>query len=973
MSTFLHDVAEYILKHYDKCLRDCCVVFPNQRSSVYFCDAIKQVNDKVIWLPRIFTIDEFISKIGNQKVASPIKQLATLYDVHQEITHSGEKFDRFFPWAQTILSDFNDIDKYLVDAQVLLRNIQEIKQLDSSVDYLTEEQRKAIEKFFNVVYDGESDLKKRFLDIWHNLLPMYELFGKRLNDKGFAYDGQVYRKAVENISSGDYQLPFDKVFFVGFNAITKCEEKVFKVLKAQGRAVFFWDYDQSYIDDKYQEAGLFLRKFVAEFAAPDDFETLHDFGFKNKNISVVASPTVSGQMSVVAEQLTKTPQAEITDTALVLADESVLMNVVEHVSPYVADINVTMGYKIKNSIAGHWVEQLVQLQMNKHASADTTTFYYKNVLALLQHPFFISASPEFASDFTEVIKKEALFQIPESRIGDDNFAKLVFRSVDTPHDFSDYALTIMKHLMNIWGQSDEEDTDGMRLVQQELVYRLILQIQQLDTELEEERVSIEMPTYYKLLRNYIGSLNVPFSGEPIKGLQVMGFLETRNLDFSNLIILNVNEGTLPTDGSAPTFVPFSMRRAFGLPTHEEREAMYAYYFYRLLQRAQNVTLAYFVGKNDGRSGEPSRYIMQLVYGGWNVTQKALRSDIVFNAGQKLESAKIGYTMQQLMAYVVDDRPFDKISGISPSDIVTYQRCQVQFYFSKVLNLKTEDDVEENIDVRRFGNIFHNAMHKIYKGFVGKTVAGSDIRGLSGDFVEAKIAEAFAEEMFPFDETRQKSIADGHRKLADELNGNNLIVHNVIRKYVKAQMNYDAQAADKKPIKFVGLEKRSFMSFPIDIGGEKLKIKLKGVIDRIDCVSDELRVIDYKTGSNDVVCNSIDDVFDAAKIKDYKGILQTLIYCMMFDSEDPTHETLMPYLFKTVDLSQKSDFKVRSKNDEFSEGNYRRVEQKVKSFVTDTLSDIFNQDKPFVQTADEKNCQHCNFFYFCNKQSKSNDY
>ncbi|MBO7496125.1 MAG: PD-(D/E)XK nuclease family protein, partial [Salinivirgaceae bacterium] len=351
----------------------------------------------------------------------------------------------------------------------------------------------------------------------------------------------------------------------------------------------------------------------------------------------------------------------------------------------------------------------------------------------------------------------------------------------------------------------------------------------------------------------------------------------------------------------------------------------------------------------------------------------LRSDIVFNAGQPLEIAKNGYTMQQLMAYVVDDRPFDRISGISPSDIVTYQRCQVQFYFSKVLNLKTEDDVEENIDVRRFGNIFHNAMHKIYKGFVGKTVVGSDIRGLSDDFVEAKIAEAFAEEMFPFDETRQKSIADGHRKLADELNGNNLIVHNVIRKYVKAQMNYDAQTADKKPIKFVGLEKRSFMSFPIDIGGEKLKIKLKGVIDRIDCVSDELRVIDYKTGSNDVVCNSIDDVFDAAKIKDYKGILQTLIYCMMFDSEDPTHETLMPYLFKTVDLSQKSDFKVRSKNDEFSEGNYRRVEQKVKSFVTDTLSDIFNQDKPFVQTADEKNCQHCNFFYFCNKQSKSNDY
>jgi len=972
MPTFLHDVAEYILKHYDTCLRNCCVVFPNQRSSVYFCDAIKQVNKKVIWLPRIFTIDELISKIANQKVASPIKQLATLYDVHQEVTHSGETFDRFFPWAQTILSDFNDIDKYLVDAQVLLRNIQEIKQLDSSIDYLTEQQRDAIERFFNVVYDGSSDLKKRFLDIWHNLLPMYELFGKKLNQKGFAYDGQVYRKAVENITSDGYEFPFDKVFFVGFNAITKCEERVFKVLKAQQRAVFFWDYDQSYIDDKYQEAGLFLRRFVTEFAAPDDFVTSHDFGISKKEIAVVASPTVSGQMTVVAEQLANIPQTEITDTALVLADESILMNVVENVSPYVSDINITMGYKIKNSIAGHWIEQLIQLQLNKRQSADTATFYYKDVLALLQHPFFISASPDFAAGFAETIRKEALFQVPVARITDDEFARMVFNPVNEPHEFSNYALSILKCLMNVWGQ-EQTDSSEMKLVHQELVYRLILQIQQLDTELADEQIAVEMPTYYKLLRNYIGSLNVPFSGEPIKGLQVMGFLETRNLDFRNLIILNVNEGTLPTDGSSPTFVPFSMRRAFGLPTHEEREAMYAYYFYRLIQRAQNVTLTYFVGKNDGRSGEPSRYIMQLMYGGGNVNHRVLRSDIVLSAGQPMIITKNGYTMQQLSAFIVDDRPFDKVSGISPSDIVTYQRCQVEFYFSKVLNLRPDDDVEENIDLRRFGNIFHNAMQKIYIGFVGKTITAADIHAMPPEFVEAKIAEAFAEEMFPFDEARQKSIADGRRKLADELNGNNLIVHNVIKKYVEAQMRYDEQTAEKEPISFIGLEKKCFMRFPIEINGKKTEIKLKGVIDRIDKLADELRIIDYKTGSNDVVCNSVDDVFDALQIKKNKGILQTLIYCMMFDSEDPTHQTMMPYLFKTVDLSKNADFKVRSKNDEFSEGSYRRVETKVKDFVAGILSDIFDKEKPFVQTADEKKCEHCNFFYFCNKQSKSNDY
>ena len=274
MSTFLHDVAEYVMGSQTADLRNSCAVFPNQRSAVYFYDEIKKINNKVTWLPKCMTIDDFMHSIGNQQVASQITLLTTLYQVHQELVAEKEDFDKFFPWAQVLLADFDDIDKYLANADTLLRNVQDIKELDSAIDYLSDNQKEALKRFFHATFDGkDTELKKRFLSIWHILLPLYNEFGKRLNAKGLSYEGQVYRRAAERIGSADYELPFSKVFFIGFNAITRSEERVFEVLKAQGRALFFWDYDNSYLNNPLHEAGFFLRRFVEKFNAPDDFKT----------------------------------------------------------------------------------------------------------------------------------------------------------------------------------------------------------------------------------------------------------------------------------------------------------------------------------------------------------------------------------------------------------------------------------------------------------------------------------------------------------------------------------------------------------------------------------------------------------------------------------------------------------------------------------------------------------------------------
>lgn len=974
MDTFLHSVAKFIFGKYHDDLRSSCVVFPNQRSAVYFWAEIKNLNKldpQVLWLPHSCTIDEFVHSIGNFNMASQVTLLSALYSVHQNLTHSGESFDRFFPWAQTILADFDDIDKYLVDPNALLQNVQDIKNLDNAIDYLTDEQRKVLSNFFHVVLDGDSKLKERFLDIWQILLPLYDGFQEYLKNKNLSYDGQVYRMASELVGEPNYKLPYSKVFFIGFNAITKSEEKIFETLQGQDKALFFWDYDNSYVNDALHEAGFFMRRFVNKFKSPEDFVCNHDFDIAGKNINIVASPTISGQISVASEKLSAIKSDEIVDTALVLSDEAMLMNVLEHVSPYVSDLNVTMGYKVKDSVAGQWMELLMQLQSNKRAADVYSSFYYKNVLALLQHPFFISVDSEFAESFSKRIKEEMLFQVPVYSFADNDFAKMLFSPIDNSHDFSAYVLSVLKKLMSVW-EKPSASGKGTWQLQQELVYRMILQIQQLEAELTEEMLVVELPTYFKILRKCINSLKVPFEGEPIKGLQVMGFLETRNLDFKNLIILNVNEGTLPVDGNTPSFIPYSFRRFYGLPTHEEREAMYAYYFYRLIQRAENITLTYFVGKADGKNGEPSRYVMQMIYGGYNYVHKTLQSNISFAAGEPISIEKSNHTMKLLDVFISDGKNEDVIRPLSPSSLVIYQKCPLQFYFGKILRLSPDDDIDENIDARQFGNIFHDAMHMIYSCFLHEgQISGADIRSLSDDYVQSKIDIAFANCIyFPNSDKQNKVRADGHISVSD-LNGNNMLVYNVIKKYVSLQLEYDAAFADNNSIEFIDLEGKYSMDFPIVIDGERIAIRLGGTIDRIDKVNDEVRIIDYKTGKNDIICNSVNDVFDPENIDKYKGILQTLIYCLVYNNQHPVSNVLSSYLFKTTELNTGIDFKIHSKaskdkQDAFADGNYLRVSELVNKFVVDILSDIFDKNKPFVQTDNVNECKKCNFFYFCGK-------
>jgi len=976
MTTFLHDVAEFVLNGYSSDLKDSCIVFPNRRSAVYFSEELKKIQHGVIWLPKYYTIDEFIHNIVNQRVATQIAQLSTLYQVKCELSDSDDSFDRFFQWGQVILADFEDIDKYLVDAHALLKNVQDIKELENNIDYLTKEQRDAVEHFFNIALDSEgSILKKKFLDIWHILLPMYERFNQRLASQQLTYDGAVYRRAAQMVRDAEYDLPYSKVFFVGFNAITNAEKVIFKVLKQQDKAVFFWDYDESYLRNHLHEAGKFLRNHVKDFPEPEAFAGHHNFDFKSKSINMVESPTVSGQLITAANCLRKIPSDEISDTALVLSDETLLTSALEHVVPYMPELNVTMGYKIKNSIAGQWIEQLLQLQANKRMHQGEMKFYFRNVLGVIQHPFFMAVEENFANDIVDKIKKDAIFQVPIGLFAENEFAKLVFQPIDNQNDFSKYLLDVLKALMR-WFATREGDA---WLIQQELVYRLILQVQQLDSELDSEGLQMELQTYFQLLRKYVNSAKVPFEGEPVSGLQVMGFLETRNIDLKHLIILSVNEDKLPVSGNAPTFIPYTLRRGFGLPTSDDREAMYAYYFYRLLQRAEDITLTYFSGKRDGQKSECSRYIMQLLYGDYNVKTESLQSNISYASNELTEINKGGLVKDKLSKYYIADDSGHTVT-MSPSSIVDYQICPVRFYFKKLMRLSVDEDIDENIDNRVFGNIFHKAAQDMYSKFVGRgKISAQDIMALKNES-KKYVDNAFVQEIFRFYKEQEiNKMRSGEISVRENLKNDQRIVYDVICKYVEALIEHDAGvASEESGLEFVSLEKCYSALVNVKVDGKMRKIKVGGTIDRVDKCGGAVRIVDYKTGSNDIAVNSFESIFDPELIKDNKGALQTLIYCMAYDYEHPDNDVIEPFLYKTTQFKTGEDLRIHAKEDKkepdklFTDGNYISVKEQVRSGVEGILSELFDYETPFVPTSNSDNCKYCDFSFFCNKRLQLNN-
>ena len=620
MDTFLKHIAQDLYSRYNDKISDLCIVFPNRRASLYFKKYLSELTEKPMWSPTTITINELMEEISGLSVADNIKLLFELYTIYKIIKKSEESFDDFYYWGEMMLNDFDDIDKYLVNPEDLFKNLKSLKSIQDQFTYLSDEQIEAIKQFWQS-FDPEkhSSHQDDFISIWNVLLNIYQSFNKRLNELGIAYEGMIYRNVTNKLKGNDIiGLTHQKYVFAGFNALNNCEKKLFNYLQNNKMADFYWDYDESYINNPYHEAGFFLRENISEFKAPVSFSSQNVFNslLQEKNIEIISVPSDIGQTKVITKILQESTVNHIDSpnkTAIVLADEDLLVPILHSVPDSIDNVNITMGYPVNNTPIYSLLEHLIDLQKNAKATKTETRFYYKNVLAVLSHQYVNSQFQEEANQLIQFIKTNNKIVISNIELASCVFFQSLFIKVDSYQDLSEYLLNILHHIYNSLKKTGNEDTIHNPSLEKEYIYHIYLSINRLKEVLEEQNIPIKMETYIRLVRKIIRNLRVPFTGEPLSGLQIMGILETRLLDFENLFICSMSEGVLPKTEASLSFVTYSLRKGFGLPTIEHQDAIYAYYFYRLIQRAKNVTLMYNSSSDGMKTGEMSRFLYQLKF------------------------------------------------------------------------------------------------------------------------------------------------------------------------------------------------------------------------------------------------------------------------------------------------------------------------------------------------------------------------
>ena len=957
MQAFLNNIAKDLFSRYNESISDLCIVFPNRRAGLYFKKYLAELNQKPIWAPTTTTINELVQQIAGLTIADNIKLLFELYLVYKKCKKSEESFDDFYFWGEMLLNDFDDIDKYQVKTCDLFDNIESLKDIDDHFDYLSDEQINAIKQFWKSFdVQRKSSHQENFISLWSVLLNIYEQFNANLKKQKLAYEGMVYRSVADKLQTNEnLDLPYSKYIFVGFNALNTCEQLLFSYLQDNDLADFYWDYDESYVNNEYHEAGFFLRKNIRNFTQPNDFVNQNIFKSlsENKNINIISVPSDVGQAKAISEILNDEDfeySESPNKTAIVLSDEDLLVPVLHSIPDTVEKLNITMGYPVSNTPIYSLLEHVIELQKNAKRTKSGITFYHKNVIAILNHQYINTQFEQEAKNLLSFIKNKNRIVIQEKELANCDFFKTIFTKINSYTDLSDYFLTILHHIYNSLKYDDNKNTIHTNALEKEYIYHIYLSINRIKDVLSEQNIDIRIDTYIRLVRKIIRNLRVPFTGEPLLGVQLMGILETRLLDFENLIITSLNEGVLPKTEATLSFIPYNLRRGFGLPTIEHQDAIFGYYFYRLLQRAKNITLLYNSSTNGMQTGEMSRFIYQLKYeSNYNISEKSLRYDI--NIAQP-KDLKVDKTKSVINKF---DKFLSSKGGqkyLSPSALTTYLRCKLQFYFKYLAELREHDDITEEIDAPLFGNILHESIDCLYKPFVGRNLLPEDFNLLRKDKEKVRFAidHAFKKEYFKSDEINYS--------------GKNIIVRDIIEKYILQILKIDEKTA---PLKIISLENTYQIEIPISQNGSFEMVKLGGKIDRVDEVENNIRIIDYKTGGDKLEFTDIESLFSENVKNQSSVVFQTLLYAKFYSDLKKPSQNLIPGVYSVRKIFDKNfDYRILCKKEKSYLTNYSLVVDEYLDNLNHLIQEIFNPDTLFEQTQDIRTCEYCDFKRLCHK-------
>ena len=956
MNTFLHYVAKDIIQKYGNNLSKIAVVFPNKRASLFLNNELARLTDKPIWSPAYITISELFRQHSELQTANPLKLVCVLYRVFQKVTGSNESLDHFYGWGQLMITDFDDIDKNMADADKVFANLSDYHEFDD-VSYLTPEQEEILKRFIsNFSSEHNSELKKRFLNIWSNFREIYHSFNETLAEEGLAYEGQLYRKVVEE---GCLDLKYDKYLFVGFNMMQKVEQELCNKLQKEGKAAFYWDFDKYYLNPKKQGinmssgAGHYISQYLEYYPNELDNmdEEIYDNLAKNKDISYVSATTENIQARYISKWLLEKERYKAGKrTAIVLADESLLQTVIHCIPKEVEKVNITTGYPLAQSPITGLVKQLISLQTLGYRK-DLDKYRLHWVQILLHHPY-IKYISEKSQEIFDDLNSQKTFYLSKEQLGKDDNLKLLFSNAYSNDDSKLTTNSKLLHwiidVLRIVGTGiglAEESNDPLA---EESIFRMYTLLNSMVALVDDNELDVDLITLEKLINQVVQSTSIPFHGEPAEGIQIMGVLETRNLDFDHVIVLSCNEGKLPKGINDNSFIPYAIRRAYGLTTIDNKVSIYSYYFHSLLQRAGDITLVYNNATSDGQTGEMSRFMLQLMV----------------ESGHKINKLNIvaQQTPQHSLPEGIKKTPeimniINEINRLSPTAINTYIRCQLRFYYRYLQRIKEPENDDNEMNNAFFGSIFHRVAELFYEPYYKnkQLIQKEDIdRALKNKpLIDACVEQAFREILF-------KVSKNTHV----EYNGLQLINRQVIKDYFIKQLKIDQQLC---PFRIRGLEKSVYEDF--DIKGTRI-VKIGGSIDRLDELERPgkqpvIRVVDYKTGTNNSTnVKSLEEVFTDENLKNHTDYyLQAMLYSLIVRDQSKENLPVSPALVFiqkqgtdnadcTLRINKEPIEDIATYSDEYREG------------LINVVSDIFNPELTLQPTEDINRCASCPYKALC---------
>ena len=963
MKNFLEYVAEDILRKHGHDLSRLTVVFPNKRASLFLNDHLARLARRPLWSPAAVTISDLFRQHSRRQVADDVKLVCDLHKSFTSATGIDETLDHFFGWGQMLLADFDDIDKQLADADHVFRNLADLRELDDD-SFLTPGQREVLKHFFSNFTDGrDTELKQRFLRLWRNMAAIYHDFNRRLESQQLAYEGALYKEVVSR--PGDLDFSGDTYLFIGFNVLMPVEQRLFTLLMKQHKARFYWDFDHYYMQPnangnataQYQnEAGQFVGRNMSHFPNELDADSsaIYDNFRRSKQVTIAAASTENIQARYVSSWLRSTRGAapsgeEARQTAVVLCNEALLPAVVNALPPDVGAVNITTGYPLAQSPVASLVNLLLALRRDGYDQS-RSHFRWRQVIALLRHPYLDGASPCVAQ-LRRQLEEERNYFPTHRQLSADALTTLLF-APPQPLCQCENLLQWLCDVMKAIARNPADD-----VLREESIFTTYTRLNRLLSLARSGDMRVDINTLQHLVAQLMQQLSVPLHGEPAEGLQVMGLLETRNLDFRHLLILSAQEGNLPRGVNDSSLIPYSLRRAYGLTTPDHKVAIYAYYFLRLIQRADDVTIVYNSSTAEGQKGEKSRFLLQLMAESPHSVRLVTLQGGQDSTPRQPQPVANGAQLPAML---------------SPTAVVTWLRCPLRFHYRYVCQLHEPEEADEgNIDNRIFGNIFHEAAQTIYSRLAEGSPRGTEggrllTRGRieatlkNRADVERAVDEAIAKHLFRADERRLT--------FKPRLNGLQLINREVIIHYLLTLLRTDCQLA---PFSILGLEQLVSMEIhvPMPADGGNATVTVGGLIDRLDMVTDDagrphIRVVDYKTGAHRLKpLPSVEAVFSPDHLKAHSDYyLQAMLYALIVARRHPGIPVAPALLFVQHAAAPGYDPVLRIGRDAVDDISV--LAQPFGQMLADTVSRMFCRDIPLQPTSDRQRCLTCPFRQLC---------